>query len=486
MEDSGYPNGFYIFMFMLFRVVGGLFVTSSFVPDEYWQSLEVAHNFIFGYGYQTWEWRHSIRSAVYPLFISAQFQLLKLLKWDTVYMITTVPKLVQAALSAMGDYWTVMLSRTLFGHTGAGWTAYSLLCSWFLHYTASRTLTNVMEQTITSAALYLYPWGGQKQPSTSWSYMWLVGMACMIRPTAAVMWLPLIVLHLSRGVHSKGFLIRRIIFTGLVCFGIQLLADRWFYGHYVVTPWNFVKLNWLRDIGAHYGTHPWHWYFSMGLPAVLALQMVPFFLGIRANRCRLLVGVVIWHMLTLSLVSHKEFRFLLPIMPLVMCVCGAGMARLPRLWAMSLAAVLTVGFFPPAVYLGTIHQRGVVDVMSYISNITAKDSGATVFFLMPCHSTPYYSHVHRPIIMRFLTCEPNLEGHKNYADESTKFFADPQSGLEALSVRGFPKYLVFYDNLYKHMLKIVTDYDYQFQKSFLNTHIPSGVIGKEVWLYKAF
>lgn len=27
-----------------------------FQPDEYWQSLEIAHRIVFGYGYKTWEW----------------------------------------------------------------------------------------------------------------------------------------------------------------------------------------------------------------------------------------------------------------------------------------------------------------------------------------------------------------------------------------------------------------------------------------------
>ncbi|XP_064477258.1 GPI mannosyltransferase 3-like [Ornithodoros turicata] len=481
---EGYPSKFYVYMFMLFRIGGGFFVTTFFVPDEYWQSLEVAHDFVFGYGYRTWEWKYGIRSALYPLFVAGQYKLLKLLNLDTVYMVTTVPKLVQAAMSALGDYWTVMLARLLFGDTGAGWTAFSLLCSWFLHYTASRTLTNVAEQSITAAALYFYPWGGQKQPSTSWAYMWLVGLACMIRPTAAIMWLPFLLLHLVRGVHSKGFLLRRLIFTSVVCFVLQLLIDRWFYGYFLVTPWNFIKMNLFRNIGAHYGTNPWHWYFSMGLPAVLGLQMVPFFLGIRANRCRLLVGVVFWHMFTLSLVSHKEFRFLLPIMPLAMCVCGAGMARLPKVYSMTLAALLAVGFFPPALYLGSVHQRGQVEVMNHIANLTARDKDASVFFIMPCHSTPYFSHVHRRIKMLFVTCEPNLQGVKDYKDESERFFKDPERGVKGLMSWGYPKYIVFYDTFYKHMLSFVADSDYQYKLSFFNTHIPTKGVGKEVWFYQ--
>jgi len=34
---------------MAFRMLNALIMQTSFVPDEYWQSMEVAHNMVFGY-----------------------------------------------------------------------------------------------------------------------------------------------------------------------------------------------------------------------------------------------------------------------------------------------------------------------------------------------------------------------------------------------------------------------------------------------------
>lgn len=90
--------------------------------------------------------------------------------------------------------------------------------------------------------------------------------------------------------------------------------------------------------------------------------------------------------------SHKEFRFLLPAFPLAMVVCGAGMARLPRLWALGLATVLAVSFFPPAVYLGVYHQKGALEVVDFLGTELEANPKADVLFLMPCHSTPYYRY----------------------------------------------------------------------------------------------
>ena len=45
--------------------------------------------------------------------------------------------------------------------------------------------------------------------------------------------------------------------------------------------------------------------------------------------------------------------------------------------------------------------------MRVIERAAAADpAGTSVLLLTPCHATPFYSHVHRPVPMRFLDCSP--------------------------------------------------------------------------------
>ena len=37
--------------------------------DETWQSVEIAHKLVFGYGHLTWEWVEGIRSYLHPCFL---------------------------------------------------------------------------------------------------------------------------------------------------------------------------------------------------------------------------------------------------------------------------------------------------------------------------------------------------------------------------------------------------------------------------------
>ena len=79
--------------------------------------------------------------------------------------------------------------------------------------------------------------------------------------------------------------------------------------------------------------------------------------------------------------------------------------------------------------LGLMHQQAPISLMHHLRNenvLTFKDS---VLFLTPCHSTPYYSFLHKNIPMRFLTCEPNFENIKNYYDEADKFWINPAKWL---------------------------------------------------------
>lgn len=50
------------------RILQALLTRTFFQPDEYFQSLEVAHRAVFGYGQLTWEWSidQPIRSILFP------------------------------------------------------------------------------------------------------------------------------------------------------------------------------------------------------------------------------------------------------------------------------------------------------------------------------------------------------------------------------------------------------------------------------------
>jgi len=69
-------------MLVLFRFINSISIKTFFVPDEYWQSVEVAHNYVFDYGYLTWEWKKKIRSFSYPFLFTLPYMILKYFNLD--------------------------------------------------------------------------------------------------------------------------------------------------------------------------------------------------------------------------------------------------------------------------------------------------------------------------------------------------------------------------------------------------------------------
>lgn len=75
---------------------------------------------------------------------------------------------------------------------------------------------------------------------------------------------------------------------------MSTIIDRIFYEHWVVAPLNFMQFNIMSGGSSFYGTNPWHWYFSQGIPAVLGVNVVPFLLGIRCSNTKIPLLLIIW------------------------------------------------------------------------------------------------------------------------------------------------------------------------------------------------
>jgi phosphatidylinositol glycan class B len=304
--------------------------------------------------------------------------------------------------------------------------------SWFWFYTASRTLINTLEAILTMIALSFYPWGPHNEDT---GFLWIVALLSYIRPTAAISWIPLCIYHMKKSKYLfVELFFKRYLFIGLVVGAALAGLDSYFHGSLIFTPWEFLKVNVINEIGSFYGTHPWYWYFSSGLPAVLGIGLIPFLLSVFSaikswdylERRQVLLVSIILTIFVYSLLPHKEFRFLLQILPMCLYCITKFMAEwsrtkpTPVIWLA--AIVILVSNLIPAGYLGVVHQQGTIKVMEKLATVAKENNNAKIFFMMPCHTTPYYSHIHVNVSMRFLHCEPNLDNKQNYVDEADQFY----------------------------------------------------------------
>ncbi|OMJ21808.1 GPI mannosyltransferase 3 [Smittium culicis] len=87
---------------------------------------------------------------------------------------------------------------------------------------------------------------------------------------------------------------------------------------------------------------------------------------------------------------------------------------------------------PIGLFSNILHTRGVISVMKFLRESSKTGEVMDIGFLTPCHSTPFYSHIHRPIPMWFLTCDPpqNKKDLDNHYWEANEFDLNPVTFLK--------------------------------------------------------
>lgn len=482
-------------LFLFLRVLSVFIVKTWYVPDEYWQSLEVAHKLTFGYGYLTWEWTKGIRSYIYPMVISSVYKILEYLKLDEVEFLVLVPRILQALLTAYSDYRFYIFS----GKTK--WSVFILATSWFIFYTGSRTLINTVEMNLTTIALSYFPFYSEDT-----TFLWPVALLCFIRPTASIPWLPLCIYHIKKSVYTVlQLLFKRYLPIGLMIGVVAISIDSYAHGSFLITPWEFFKVNVINDIGSFYGVHSWNWYFLIGLPTAMGITLLPFLMAtVKILKERkvyqiqnLLLFSIFLTLVVYSLLPHKEFRFVLPILPMCLYITQGYISRWSRKASSPLvylvAFVLFIGNVVPAGYLSLVHQKGTLDVMPHLAKIarefkTENKQSPSIMFLMPCHSTPYYSHIHANTSMRFLTCNPNFKEVDNYIDEADQFYQDPALWLRknypVFPRSSLPTHVVTFDILVPKIQDFLSIYKQTI--TLFHSDMSTDRVGKYIEVFERF
>lgn len=339
----------------------------------------------------------------------------------------------------------------------------------------------------------------------STGFLWIVGLLAFIRPTSIITWLPICIHHIRKSRYTVWeLLIKRYLVIGLILSSALIAIDSFYHGSLLIVPIEFFKVNVLEGIGSFYGSHPFYWYFTSGFPAVLGISVIPFYLAVfdaikswnDSKSRQVILMSIIFTIFVYSFLPHKEFRFLLQILPLCLFIVSTFLSEWSRTKATAtvwvVASVVLVANVIPAGYLGFVHQQGTIKVMDKIVDIaqnykTNEGRPPKVFFMMPCHSTPFYSHVHVNISMRFLTCEPNFKNEPNYLDEADKFYEEPmkwiRSHLPVHPVSALPTHLVVFDSLAPKIgdfLSIYKPLEYFFHSDYLL----SSRGGKNILIYE--
>ncbi|GAB7355023.1 hypothetical protein MBLNU459_g5625t3 [Dothideomycetes sp. NU459] len=368
-------------------------------------------------------------------------------------------------------------------------------------------------------------------------------LATILRPTNVIIW---VVFALYTAAEASGFSFKNIMhalalqsrdafISGVSVLAVSILSDRIYYNDWIFPPARFIHFNVVQSLAVFYGRNRPDYYLTEGLPLLLTLTLPFAALGIwqalsgkqgstnagpssSRNQLRPLAISVVGFIAVMSLISHKEVRFIYPLLPILHVLAAEPVARFfhPLPWPGSAAkkSILVAAVslnVALALYASLVHQRGVVDVTHFLRHEHERKLSAgagtagltpprrpetTVLFLMPCHSTPWRSHlVHAGVAARALTCEPPLDvppgdARAAYLDEADQFYAAPAAWVrthmrdpldasssgrggemrEAAGRSAWPEYLVFFEQLEPVMRGVLEGSGYVDCWRGFNTH----------------
>ena len=457
---------------------------------------------MFGRGYLTWEWIGTndtgpIRSHIHPLIFVPIMYLFRVTRLDTYWIIALAPRVIQGLITALGDVHIAKFHELNFGKGSQKWFLFLYVTNIYILFCGSRTLINTLEMNLTSIALFHYSKSiscyeddhhGAKKSKTDikkksnqvevkiWQheiiYVIIISSSFIMRPTTAVFWIPLVLYHINI-LYKKSLIITTLVTRLIPCAASTLLVltsiDSKLYGKVVFIPWNFLKINVLKNISSQYGIEPWYYYFTHTLLPLLNISSIFAIGGISQLRnykkdTSIYIAATMWTLGVLSTIEHKEQRFILPLFPVILCYAAKFSHEIiirRELHRKAIATSVLVLNILPLIYLLFWHKVGPTNVVSNLAkefNALGNDSyyKKDILFLLPCHSAPFYSHFHLDYQLDFLKCPPviisDAEQYSNGLDESDFFFQFPEKWLEnnfqgesRKDGRKLPSHLVIFD-----------------------------------------
>lgn len=456
------PESTFLIIFP-WRLINALTINTFFQADEYWQSLEPAHRAVFGYGYLTWEWQIGLRSYFHPLLYMGPYWIVKKLDLGYNWVLVT-PKILNALIAAIGEYYLYYYIDAKFKNKRlAKLVAYLSMLSAWNWYCWCRSFANSLELSTTIIALYYL------QTRNVLSCLIIAAFTCLIRPTNAIIWLFYLPLKFIQ--HPKYIFISVMVgFSFLLADG---LLNYTIYSELKFPLLTFFKFNISDNLSSFYGISRLDFYFVQAVP-ILLLNYLPFFLyGVATTPWGDLKGLLVVYLSVFTLIPHKEFRFIYPLMPILLTYTANGVLNISSKLStrlMKLTIIITVLLSSIiAFYFTQYHEAGELKITTSIHKRVVDDiTNPSVGFLTPCHSTPFQSHLHVPDInIWFLTCEPPLEGNialDSYMDESDYFYENPVQFLKdnfpksidptikedtsSQWLHGWPNYIVMFETLW--------------------------------------
>jgi hypothetical protein len=305
-------------------------------PDEAFQYVEQAYRLLTGKGQVPWEFVVGVRSWLLPLLAVPPLALGRALSPspDVWWGCITAMMIALSAVTVVGAY---VIGRRIGTRSHGLWAAFvSAMWCESVFYSA-HFLADSLGAVLLVATLAVSLTG--RTPRRALILGVLLGAAFLVRMQLGP---ALAVVALAYVWRAPRTLVAPIAVGALVSLALSGLLDWATWGAPFKSLWGYFQVN-RQGVADSFGTDPPTWYLTqLGVNwSWFAIAIVPAML-LGAARAPLMFAVAIAILATLSVIPHKEYRFIYPAIEVILILCAIGTADLAARLGQAGSRTLTV------------------------------------------------------------------------------------------------------------------------------------------------
>ncbi|MHA1640904.1 MAG: glycosyltransferase family 39 protein [Candidatus Heimdallarchaeota archaeon] len=408
---------------LILRIIVAIISRGYIHADEQFQSIEIVFRKIFGYGYVPWEFQRGIRSWLYPGIVWLIFKTMLFLGCTRIETILIAVRLFSAACSMITVITSYFLGKLFFSKR-VGLIATFFVAIWFdFLFWSARTITDSIAMNFAILGVYFFARLLKKRQKKGSAQIiprkplvfeaihgllagFAFGLSFMFKFSTVILAIPFLVfLFIER--RWKGALFSLLALCCMVL--VQGLLDFYTWGGFLQSPIEFFMYNiWTGGSSAH-GVSPFLAYLPLMLDAYgeyFMLFLLFVCLGIKKDRLSLyLLLAVLFYFLVFNLIGHKEYRFILPIMALLVLFAAKGVLKYPSFihkkhfqkQIYGFLAIVTVGFSASYAFYFYSFQpaRQYCDAFQFVGE--QEESEVLLVASLGTFFSPGYTYLHKNI-----------------------------------------------------------------------------------------
>ncbi len=185
-------------------------------------------------------------------------------------------------LVVIGDKYFYKSSKKLIGEKATRVAVYIYLTNKFYNTYIVKCFGNSVESILNLVILNYYIDIKHKFDKNVVILTFFMVLAFMIRCTAPLGWIPLVLYKLIYENSFRAFLISGFL-VALPSLVLFIFIDSLYYGQYTFVVYNFIYKNLVEDISSSFGISPPFAYFTNTIPYNINFTMLPAMVGIIIN-----------------------------------------------------------------------------------------------------------------------------------------------------------------------------------------------------------